>query len=221
MRRFLSYGVRGFSSTSTTSPLRVAICGGGTVGGGVVEILESRQKEVKSLKRPIVIRKLLVRDAKKTRDFEVPSTCEVVTNVDDVLKDDDVDVVVELIGGADGPAYDLTFGALRADKHVVSANKALIAAHMGDLVDTLSTSKGDFGFEAAVCGGIPIIHALQRDFLSDRVRRMAGIFNGTTNFILSSMELEKVRPASHIPHRLISRRTQEQFTRRSRTARIR
>ena len=177
---------------STTSPLKIAICGAGTVGGGVIEILSKRQDEVRGLRRRLEVSKVLVRDLNKKRDFEgIPETCVFTDKVEDVLSDESLDVIVELVGGADGVAKDLTFGALSKGKHVVSANKALIAAHGEDIVNVMNENPGaKFGFEASVCGGIPIIHALQRDFLPDRVKRLSGVFNGTTNFILSSMELQ-------------------------------
>jgi len=175
----------------SVAPLKVAICGAGTVGGGVIEILSKRQDEVSSLKRRLEVSKILVRDVSKKRDFEgIPSDCVFTDSVDDVINDEDVDVVVELVGGVD-VAKELTLGALAKGKHVVSANKALIAAHGEDIVNVMNENpSAKFGFEASVCGGIPVIHALQRDFLPDRVKRLSGVFNGTTNFILSSMELQ-------------------------------
>ena len=136
--------------------------------------------------------KVLVRDLNKKRDFEgIPENCVFTDKVEDILSDENLDVVVELVGGADGVAKELTLGALSKGKHVVSANKALIAAHGDNIVNVMEENpSAKFGFEASVCGGIPIIHALQRDFIPDRVKRLSGVFNGTTNFILSSMELQ-------------------------------
>ena len=138
------------------------------------------------------VSKVLVRDLNKKRDFEgIPENCVFTDKVEDILSDENLDVVVELVGGADGVAKELTLGALSKGKHVVSANKALIAAHGDNIVNVMEENpSAKFGFEASVCGGIPIIHALQRDFIPDRVKRLSGVFNGTTNFILSSMELQ-------------------------------
>jgi len=170
--------------------LRVALCGAGTVGGGVCEILASRGSVLKSMGSMIEIKKILVRSLDKERSFDLPAGAEFVTDQEDVLNDDEIDCVVEVMGGVTD-AKDLVFGALQKGKHVVTANKALVAAHMSE-IDALLESHPDarFGFEASVCGGIPIIHNLQRMFATDDIHRIAGVFNGTTNFILSKMELE-------------------------------
>ena len=117
----------------------------------------------------------------------------IVTDVSEVLDDEAVELVVEVMGGTD-LAKTVVTSALRSGKHVVTANKALIAAHLPELnalVATVNAGRADkvrFGYEAAVCGGIPIIHALQRDLLGDSVTQLSGIINGCTNFMLSNME---------------------------------
>lgn len=104
-----------------------------------------------------------VRDASKQRDFQIPEGCQVTTDQSEVLADPDIDMVVEMMGGVDD-AKRLVFGALSGGKHVVTANKALVAAYMTKLLSTLDGKDTRLGLEAAVCGGIPIIHTLQRDY---------------------------------------------------------
>ena len=170
--------------------MRLAIAGGGVVGGGVVEILANQASRFAQQGLSLEVGKLLVRDATKARDFTLPAGCEVVTSIDEIVNDDSIDMVVELIGGVDH-AKELVFRSIESGKHVVTANKALVAAEMGALTEALAANPtARLGFEAAVCGGIPIIHTLQRDYAGDCVTQIAGIMNGTTNFILSKMEAE-------------------------------
>ena len=179
------------------SAVRVGIVGGGTVGGGIAEILASRDAFLRdSLGITVQIAKLCVRDASKARDFALPVGCAIVTDVSDVLDDADIDMVVEVMGGVT-LAKEVVTRAIKGGKHVVTANKALIAQDLPELNALLTEVNANregsgqppvqFGFEAAVCGGIPIIHALQRDFLADEIVQISGIINGCTNFILSSM----------------------------------
>ena len=176
---------------------KVGLVGGGTVGGGIVEILSSKADFLKSsLGTDIEFTKIVVGNIDKPRDFTVPAGCEVTTDVNAVLDDPDVDIVVEVMGGTT-LAKDVVLRALKAGKHVVTANKALIAADLPELealIADVNSGRPDgehvqFGFEAAVCGGIPIIHTLQRDLLGDEVTQLSGIINGCTNFILSNMAL--------------------------------
>ncbi len=163
--------------------MKIGIFGLGTVGGGVIKILTTQTTTIE-------IAKVCVRDPKKSRDFELPENCEVVTNFDDILNDPEIDTVVELIGGTTA-AWDIVKTAIEKNKNVVTANKALIAEHMTELQTLLKNHPTvDFGFEAAVGGGIPIIHTLQRDAALDEITQLSGIINGTTNFILSKMEKE-------------------------------
>ena len=194
--------VRGASSFYTASAadakvLKLGIVGGGTVGGGIVEILGQQMTRLKpSLGIDVEIAKISVRDKSKKRDFTLPPGCELTTDPMEIVNDDEIDLVVEVMGGVD-LAKDVVVQSLQKGKHVVTANKALIAQDLPELQALLTTiNKGKpkveevrFGFEAAVCGGIPIIHALQRDFLADDVLQLSGIINGCTNFMLSNMEL--------------------------------
>jgi homoserine dehydrogenase len=134
---------------------------------------------------------MAVRDASKKRDFELPAGCAVTTDPMAVVNDSNVEMVVELMGGVT-LAKDVVFKALELGKKVVSGNKALIAAFLPQIQELCSKHGGAFGYEAAVCGGIPIIQAMRNDFVGDNVTSVKGIMNGTTNFILTKMEREGV-----------------------------
>lgn len=139
--------------------------------------------------------KICVRDADKERDFTIPEGCEVVTDYDAILTDDSIDTVVEVMGGTTD-AKDIVFKALRSGKDVVTANKALIAACLPEIEALLQTVNGDsangkdveFKYEAAVCGGIPVIRSMQSDFVGDDIGQICGIINGCTNFMLTAMD---------------------------------
>lgn len=171
----------------------LGIFGAGTVGGGVCEIITNQQEFFRSnLGVDLRVSKVCVRDLEKKRDFKVPegSDVEYTTSIDNILDDPSIDCVVELIGGTTD-AKTVCFEAIKKGKHVVTANKALVAEHLTELVELLEANpKVYFGLEAAVCGGIPIISLLQSAFLADSVQQIAGIMNGTTNFMLSKMEGE-------------------------------
>jgi homoserine dehydrogenase len=135
--------------------------------------------------------KICVRDLKKARDFEVdPAVTTFTTNYDDILEDKSINCVIELMGGTTR-AKDVVFKAIANGKDVVTANKALIANYLPELLALLDANPAvRFTYEAAVCGGIPIIRALHSDFLSDSITKVMGIMNGTTNFMLCKMEDE-------------------------------
>jgi homoserine dehydrogenase len=131
------------------------------------------------------VRRIALRDARKTRAVDVASGL-VTTRLADLLEDPAIEVVVELIGGVD-QAFELVTGALARGKHVVTANKALLAAR-GEEIFRLARAKSvDVYYEAAVCGGVPIIRTLREALASDRINALTGIVNGTTNFILTAM----------------------------------
>jgi homoserine dehydrogenase len=167
--------------------LRVGIAGLGTVGGGVLRVLHDNAELVAARAgRPVVVSAVSARD--RTRDRGVK--LDAVRWHDDpasLAADDAVDVVVELIGGSDDPAQELVFAALRAGKPVVTANKALLARHGVALAAATEQSGASLSFEASVAGGIPIIKTLREGLAANRIRRIAGILNGTCNFILTSM----------------------------------
>jgi homoserine dehydrogenase len=172
----------------------IGVAGFGTVGGGVLSILERHQREIEArLGARIVVRRVLLRDVDKARPVEVEKGV-VTTRAQELLDDPHIEVVVELIGGT-GEAFDIVRGALERGKHVVTANKALLAAR-GEELFRLAAEKGvDVYYEGAVCGGVPVIRTLREALASDRITSLHGIVNGTTNFILSAMA-EKGEPLS-------------------------
>jgi homoserine dehydrogenase len=176
------------------APLNIGIFGGGTVGGGIVEILGKKKEHFEQMSgRTIVVKKICVRDASKARDFEIPDGCTVTEKFEDILEDDDLEMVVEVMGGTTA-AKDVVWASLKAGKNVVTANKALIAACLPEIEELLKeVNEGrdenvEFKYEAAVCGGIPIIRSLQSDFVGDDVKTVSGIINGCTNFMLTAMD---------------------------------
>jgi len=167
-------------------PLRVGLLGFGTVGRGTYEVLRRNQHEIaRRAGRGIEVAAIAVRDVAKARAI-VGSEIPVSSNFDDVLRNPDIDIVVELIGGYE-PAYTLALEAIRRGKHVVTANKALLARHGNELFDAARSKGVMIAFEAAVAGGIPIIKALREGLTANRIEWIAGIINGTSNFILSEM----------------------------------
>jgi homoserine dehydrogenase len=165
----------------------IGIAGFGTVGGGVLSILKAHARDIEArLGARIVVRRVAVRDPDKDRVVDLDRGI-LTTRYQDLLDDPRIEVVVELLGGCT-EAYDLTIGALSRGKHVVTANKALLATR-GDDVFRLAVEKGvDVYYEGAVCGGVPVIRTLREALASDRINALYGIVNGTTNFILTAME---------------------------------
>ncbi|CBN79120.1 Homoserine dehydrogenase [Ectocarpus siliculosus] len=172
-------------------PLKVGMFGGGTVGGGVYEIMEQTKKELfKAGGVDVTIAKICVRDVNKKRSFELEKHTTMVTDYDEILEDDSINCVVELMGGVTH-AKDVVFKALKKGKHVVTANKALLAQLLPEVKSLVAENAGTtLGYEAAVCGGIPIIHNMQGSYVGDSIQSVMGIMNGTTNFMLTKMETE-------------------------------
>lgn len=174
--------------------MNIGIFGGGTVGGGIVEILEKKKEDFQKMTgRTLLVKKICVRDPSKPRDFDLPDGCSITTEFADILDDESLDMVVEVMGGTTA-AKDVVYTALKNGKNVVTANKALIAACMPEieaLINEVNDGKEtnvEFRYEAAVCGGIPIIRSLQSDFVGDDVQMVSGIINGCTNFMLTAMD---------------------------------
>ncbi len=167
-------------------PIQVGLLGIGTVGRGTFEVLARNHEEIeRRAGRGIRITKVADLDVERARQI-VGSHATVVANGFDVINDPEIDVVVELIGGY-GIAKELILKAIAAGKHVVTANKALIAVHGTEIFAAASKAGVIVAFEAAVAGGIPIIKALREGLTANRIQWIAGIINGTTNFILSEM----------------------------------
>lgn len=165
--------------------IRVALLGVGTVGGGVLKLIE-RQKEEIPFKTgaSVEIAKVLVRDVKKKREGIKE---ELLTDQwKDIIEDQTIDIVVEVMGGIE-PARTYILEALQAGKNVVTANKDLIAEHGHELLDTAKNHGCDLLFEAAVAGGIPIIRPLKQCLAGNDIEEVMGIINGTTNYILTKM----------------------------------
>lgn len=171
-------------------PFRIGIAGLGTVGASVIRILERRNETVTQRGgRPVEVVAVSARDRSKDRGIDL-SRFSWFENPVDLARSADVDCVVELVGGADGPALEVVQTALSGGKHVVTANKALLAKH-GLALAKLAESKGvSIAFEASVAGGIPVIKTLREALPGNRVSRLYGILNGTCNYILSRMEME-------------------------------
>jgi homoserine dehydrogenase len=168
-----------------TAPFRIAIAGLGTVGSGVVKALTARGDDLSHRAgRALQITAMSARDKARARGFEITGWRDDPL----ALADSDADVVVELIGGEEGIARDLVERALAAGKHVVTANKALLAKH-GLALAKLAEDRGvSLKFEAAAAGGIPIVKVLREDLIAHGVDAIKGILNGTCNYILTEME---------------------------------
>ncbi|MFN5352283.1 MAG: homoserine dehydrogenase [Alphaproteobacteria bacterium] len=168
--------------------LKVAIAGLGTVGTGVIDILQRKQAyllEKTGVKIEIVA--VSARDKNKKRNIEINKNIAWYENPEDLATLKQVDLVVELIGGADGVAYSLAKQTLQAKKHLVTANKALLAKHWNELHSLAEKNKVFLSYEASVGGGIPLIKHLKEGLIANRFSKIYGILNGTCNYILSEM----------------------------------
>ena len=169
-------------------PLRIALAGLGTVGGGVIRLIETNGALIaRRAGRPIEIVAVCARDRGKDRGVDL-SRYPWEDDMTLLAGREDVDVVVELVGGADGPALALARRTLAAGKGLVTANKAMIAHHGMELAEAAEKAGAPLKFEAAVAGGIPVIKGLREGAAANRVARVYGILNGTCNYILSTME---------------------------------
>jgi homoserine dehydrogenase len=170
--------------------LRIGIAGLGTVGGGVVKLLSAQAELIAARAgQPIVVTAVSARDRTRDRGFSLAGSIW----HDDPLglaADPEVDVVVELIGGADGPAKALAEASIAAGKSLVTANKALLAMHGAALAEAAERAGLVIAYEAAVAGGIPAIKVLREGLAGNRLSRVAGILNGTCNYILTTMREE-------------------------------
>lgn len=170
--------------------LKIGLLGLGTVGCGTVNVLRENAREIEARAGcPIEIVRACVRDPARARDCDLTGI-EIDTDADALVADPRIDVVVELMGGI-GRARELVLAALANGKSVVTANKALIAEHGAEIFEAAQAQGRFLAFEAAVAGGIPIIKALREGLAGNRIEQIAGIINGTTNFILSKMEAEE------------------------------
>ena len=168
--------------------LNIAIIGLGNIGSYLYKYLE-KNKRILSEKNNCIPNVLYVsaKNKKRKRSFNIPKK-KWLNNYLDSTKKNDIDLVIELIGGSEGPAKKLVFNALKNRKHVVTANKALIAKYGDQLAEIAEKNKVNLEFEASVCGGVPIIRSIKEGLIANRIQKIYGIFNGTSNYILSSMD---------------------------------
>ena len=165
---------------------KIAVFGYGTVGSGVVEVLETNKDSItKRAGREIEVKSVL-----DLRDFPGdPIQEKIVHDVDVIINDPEIEVVVEVMGGVE-PAFTFVKRALEAGKSVCTSNKALVAAHGPELLEMAKKRNLNFMFEASVGGGIPIIRPLNQSLTADEITKITGILNGTTNYILTKMDKE-------------------------------
>ncbi|OUS40861.1 homoserine dehydrogenase [Oleispira antarctica] len=165
-------------------PVKVGICGFGTVGGGTFNVLTNNASEIsRRAGRDIIIEQVGAR--RDNADCDTSSTT-ITRDIFDVARNPEIDVVVELIGGYD-VAKELVLEAIKNGKHVVTANKALIAVHGEEIFAAAKEAGVTVGYEAGVAGGIPVIKAIREGLAANKINRLAGIINGTGNFILTEM----------------------------------
>ncbi|WP_426260166.1 homoserine dehydrogenase [Sphingomonas sp. DC1100-1] len=175
---------------TTNTPLRVALSGLGTVGGGVIRLLDANRDLItRRAGRGIEVVAVSARDRSKDRGIDL-TRFDWVDDTRELAAHPQADVVVELIGGSDGPALTLARSTLAAGKGFVTANKAMLAHHGLQLASAAEAAGVPLKFEAAVAGGIPVIKGLREGAAANAIGRVYGILNGTCNFILSKMEAE-------------------------------
>lgn len=169
--------------------ISIGLLGLGTVGTGVVKIVHDHQDTLMhQVGCPVVIKRILVKNLNKSRNVDVDPSI-LTTSSEEILEDPEIDVIIEVMGGT-GTAKEYLLKALKNGKHVVTANKDLMALHGTELLKVASENRCDLFYEASVAGGIPILRSLVEGLASDRVTKMMGIVNGTTNYILTKMSKE-------------------------------
>jgi homoserine dehydrogenase len=164
----------------------IGLLGLGTVGKGFINTLEMNKEQIKQeLGKELIVKTVLVNNLDKKRDIDT-SNYKVTDNINEILEDDNIDIVVELLGGL-SPAFEYIKSSLLKNKHVVTANKAVVASFSKELYDICCKSNATFKFEASIGGGIPIINTIKENLSSNKINKLMGILNGTTNFILTNM----------------------------------
>jgi len=167
-------------------PMQIGLVGFGTVGSGTYQLLKRNQHQIqRRLGRALHISMVADLDVAKVKAV-VDADCKVVSDAQDIISNPDIDVVIELIGGY-GFALEVVSKALQAGKHVVTANKALLATHGETIFESARQQQCMVGFESSVAGGIPIIKVVREGLAANQIEWIAGIINGTTNFILTQM----------------------------------
>ena len=169
--------------------VRIALLGLGNVGKGVWNILKSNREAIAQRSGyDIEIAKILVRDVNKDRGVVVPKEL-LTTSAEEIFNDDSIKIIVEVMGGME-PTKEYVLEAIRKNKNVVTANKMLIATHGKEIFKAVEEQGVSINFEASVAGGIPIINGINESLTANKIEEVAGIINGTTNYILTKMTLE-------------------------------
>lgn len=169
--------------------ISIGLLGLGVVGSGVIKIVEEHQEELfHQVGQKVSVDKVLVRNMDKAREIEFDHSI-LTTESSDVIDNPDIDVIVEVMGGID-TAKEYILRSLNAKKHVITANKDLIALHGPELETTAQENNCDLFYEASVGGGIPLLRSLSDGLVSDKIQQVMGIVNGTTNYILTKMDQE-------------------------------
>ena len=168
--------------------INIALAGFGNIGSYFYKIVDKNKKNIftKTGKIPY-IKYISAKNINKKRSIKIPKKKWIKNPLNFVYKND-VDIVVELIGGSEGPAKKLVFESLRNGKHVITANKALISKYGDKLASLAEANHVNLEYEASVAGGVPIIRSIKEDLIANKINKIYGILNGTTNYILSSME---------------------------------
>ena len=168
--------------------INIGLAGFGNIGSNFYRILNKNKKDIflKTGKIPF-IKYISARNYNKKRKLKIPKK-KWINNPINLIRKDDVDVIVELIGGSDGAAKKLVFAALKNNKHVITANKALMAKYGDQLAALAEKNNVNLEYEASVAGGVPIIRSMKEGLIANKINKIYGILNGTTNYILSSME---------------------------------
>ena len=168
--------------------LNIAIIGLGNIGSYLYKYLNDNKKILTEKNNCLpIVKYVSAKNRNKKRKIKIKKN-QWLNNYLDATKIKDVDLIIELIGGAEGAAKKLVFNALKNKKHVVTANKALIAKYGDSLAKIAEKNKVNLEFEASVCGGVPIIRSLKEGLIANKISKIYGIFNGTSNYILSSMD---------------------------------
>ncbi|MFN3505044.1 MAG: homoserine dehydrogenase, partial [Caldimicrobium sp.] len=166
--------------------ITIALLGFGTVGQGVYQLLETNKEALKKrLGVDFKVKKILVRDPKKKRERTIPKEL-FTTNFEEILNDPSISIICELMGGIE-PARSYILSALEKGKQVITANKAVLAEKGAEIFQAAVKYRVYLGFEASVGGGIPVIKTLREALVGNKIERIIGIINGTTNYILTRM----------------------------------
>lgn len=172
--------------------IKIGLLGAGTVGSGVVKVLRENMHEIEQKTGTrLEVKKILVRNIGKRKDEKFLQGIELTTNIDDIINDDEIQIVVEVMGGIH-PAYDFMLKAMNAKKHVVTANKDVVSSLGKNLFEASEKNHVAFMFEASVGGGIPIITPMKECLTANKISEVMGIVNGTTNYMLTKMTDERM-----------------------------